>query len=498
MRDELVTNYAARPAGVWDTKKGSNAWYTLPILLLWSAPVVLTLLSIPDNVVVATTAIAAVVSAGLILVRPEVFLVALPFFGLLSPIAGFWSVFGLKLLLSDLLFIFLAIHITILFLTDRMRFSWGAFLSLPMSFSILFVVSSLAGLSLNSLTSLKPVLYLFQLTIVYVYTARFAADEEGRWTSIRAWLVASGLGALLLIHAYFTGRPLIEFKVDPDSVVVDVERLQDLFRATYYYAGFHLILGIAIVVSTLELMLGKARSAFVILLLPLLLAALLLMMAKTAIISVLLAVLAVLTILWSVQRRKALRAVAYIAVVVGVVYVAVFGMMTTIGDVQGDFWTERAISVGSLEIRLKVFAEALSAWLSAPLHIVVGMGPDFLDSSGNPQMTTDYKFSPETGVAEGTVDSGWISYLIELGVIGFTVLVSMVVTSVQVLLRSIRQMRSSSMADGAAIYVLGSLLFLIAALSTQMLGYSKLTWWPLQLLAIGLMYDRRSYTGVRE
>jgi hypothetical protein len=44
--------------------------------------------------------------------------------------------------------------------------------------------------------------------------------------------------------------------------------------------------------------------------------------------------------------------------------------------------------------------------------------------------------------------------------------------------------------DATAVYVLGGLFFLIVALSTQMLGYSKLMWLPFQLLIVGLMHKR--------
>jgi len=44
--------------------------------------------------------------------------------------------------------------------------------------------------------------------------------------------------------------------------------------------------------------------------------------------------------------------------------------------------------------------------------------------------------------------------------------------------------------DAPAIYVLGGLFFIVVALSTQMLGYTKLTWFPFQLLIIGLGHKR--------
>src|SRR5436190_8952245 len=92
-----------------------------PVLIagLWSMPIGLYLVSIPQQIVFASMLCAAVVSCGLILFKPKAALVALPFFTLLSPVAGFLDFFDARFLLSDLLFAFLGIQVLLLIYKTR-------------------------------------------------------------------------------------------------------------------------------------------------------------------------------------------------------------------------------------------------------------------------------------------------------------------------------------------------------------------------------------------
>src|ERR1044072_1324005 len=124
--------------------------------------------------------------------------------------------------------------------------------------------------------------------------------------------------------------------------------------------------------------------------------------------------------------------------------------------------------------------------------MILGTGPDFLDGSGEPGIVHLFTFSAITGLTEGTVDSGWLSYLIELGLIGFTLLVAAFARSIRSLIRHLRRVDDPAIQNTQAIYVLAGVLFVSVALCTQMLGYTKLTWFPFQLLIIGIMHAPQS------
>ena len=56
------------------------------------------------------------------------------------------------------------------------------------------------------------------------------------------------------------------------------------------------------------------------------------------------------------------------------------------------------------------------------------------------------------------------------------------------MLKYLKQIGDSALGSTEPVALLGALFFIAIALSTQMLGYTKLTWLPFQLLIIGLMH----------
>lgn len=471
--------------------KGAPTGCGLRIALAWSAPVVMTLLSVNQQSIVASAIVAALISTGSILMAPRNVLIALPFFALLSPVAGFLPILGSSLLLSDLLFILLAFQCAVLFASNRIRVHLASVTSLITLLAVLFFLSSIIGLQVGTLVSLKSLLYLLQLLLLYVYTTRFSQDEHSWCSILNAWIGATCLGAFLLIQAYMTGTKLSNFKYALDAQVPAPPPIIALFRADYYYTGFHYALGISIVVLLLQLVLSKSVKLFAIMALPVLLVALLLMLTKTTIISIAVAMLCVLIVLLCVRPTKTLRTVAWLVALLGIGYAFVlFAFLNRLDHIQAALWIDRAFGSSSFNTRVEVIHQALSSWLAYPLQLVVGLGPDFLDGSGDPNIVTAFKFSPITGDVEGTVDSGWVSYLIELGVLGFVSLVALTYKSIATMLTYVRRIPRSGVQDPVAFYILGGLVFVVVALFTQMLGYSKVTWLPFQLVIIGLMHKR--------
>jgi O-antigen ligase len=153
-------------------------------------------------------------------------------------------------------------------------------------------------------------------------------------------------------------------------------------------------------------------------------------------------------------------------------------------DTQIGLIINRIFSVSSLLIRLEVYLQAIAVWSDSPWAILVGYGPDFLDNSGDALLSEPLKTSAITGYVEGTLDSAWLSYLVEFGLPGFLLLCALFFSCI---VRACRGLLCSKILDDSAYAVaslLGGLLFLAMAMSTQMLGYSKTSWLPLQLLVV--------------
>ena len=141
-------------------------------------------------------------------------------------------------------------------------------------------------------------------------------------------------------------------------------------------------------------------------------------------------------------------------------------------------------NLSSLSVRFIVYKVALLEFISNPIGLIFGMGPDFLESANS----ISFK-ALDNGYSEGTVDSGLISYLIELGLINFCLLIYFIFKSIKKSYKdSIKNLINNNSKSNIPLYIYISIIFLLIALSTQMLGYTKTSWFPFQLILIGTLY----------
>jgi hypothetical protein len=462
------------------------------IAAAWALPVVLLVLpNAGEGAVTVTALFAAVISCVAIVNQPCAVLVALPFFALLSPVAGFFDVGGVQILLSDGLFVLLGIQLLVLAVTNRVQLGRSLSAQLGTFIALFYVLSTLVGALTGTLISLKPLLYIVQLAIIGLYTKTFAITD-GDWKAIiNSWLIATGLGAVLLINAFLSGRSLSSFEAPTGVSAIDRTTLEYLFRADYYYTGFHFAVGLSIVILLFRVLLGersRQRIASVVAVVVLTIA-LLMMLNKTAILSIALTLVIVFTLIFpSLPRGMALRTLGGFMLFALGSYVLISKVLFgSLGEVQQELWGQSAVGTSSLGIRLSVYVSALDNWTARPIQVLLGMGPDFLDRSGDLGMMELFRRSSATGLAEGTVDSGWISYLIELGVISFVALATLIALATHSAYRRVIRARLMAVDGTLAVTVFAGLVFVTFAMTTQMLGYTKVTWFPFQLLVIALM-----------
>lgn len=456
------------------------------VALLWLAPVLLTLVSAPEAAIMSTTALAAVVCAAAHVMRPASIVVTLPFFALLSPVTGLLDLGGARLLFSDLLFGLLAVQAALSVITRPSL----AQPRMPVAIrlvAMLFVLSVVVSFAVGYLISLKPLLYLAQLSIVAYFTAAYATRHQDWLTVQRAWLIASVYGAAILLQAYSEGRNLDTLK-DADSVLAAPPGdLLMLFRATYYYNGFHYILGLCVTWACTRLFFPATRVHRLALLLALVLLvpALVATVNKTAIAAVAVAVTTTALALFLRFRREMASTMAWFAALGSGALAAVSWQYAQLAaSTQIDLIIDRLFSASSLFIRLEVFVQALAVWFSSLWAMLLGFGPDFLDSSGNPAYSDALKTSATTGYVEGTLDSAWLSYLIEFGLPGLLLLAALFAGGITKALRGLRCNPRFDERAFAEASLFGGLVFLVIAMTTQMLGYSKTSWLPLQLLVV--------------
>lgn len=458
--------------------------------LLWAAPVLATLLEASPSYVLLLTSLAAAICAAAILQRPQRALIALPFYALLSPMTGLLDFGGAQLLYSDLLFLLLLVQAAFVVVPEVGRSTSQAGAGYFTPLVILFVISVAIGLASGYLVSAKPLVYLLQLILVFVYTRAYVRTPADWLEVLWSWIAATTFGSLILLQAYSAGRNLDNLKEGELVPAAAADDLLSLFRATYYYSGIHYVLGLGIVWLLMRLVFPaplRLRLAQILGLLLLLLA-LIAMVNKTAMAAVVLAATVTMIILLSHFKQQMLKAIVWMAALAAVGGATLGWQYYQLSqETQLDLIVDRLGSSSSLSARFDVYAQAMQLWISSPTGVMVGFGPDFLDNSGDPAYATPMKVSKESGYEEGTVDSAWLSYLIELGLPAALLLAMQFGTCMKY---AIRRLKSAMTLDDdayAAATLIGGLSYLAIAMTTQMLGYSKTSWLPFQVIFVSFM-----------
>jgi hypothetical protein len=145
--------------------------------LLWTIPVVMKLISMPDSLMISTSIVISLYCFINIWIIPYSALIALPFLTLLSPMIGFLNFpFG-KALLSDIFLVILMFQLVVLLLRKIDLLTQFTFNRTLLIISCLFIISLFFGFLTGVISGLKPLLYFIQLFVIYFYTTTYAKSE---------------------------------------------------------------------------------------------------------------------------------------------------------------------------------------------------------------------------------------------------------------------------------------------------------------------------------
>ena len=450
--------------------------------ILWSVLVLLSILSFDIKIISSFTYVVFLISIFLTLIKPKNHLIVLPFFAFLSPIAGYQS---LNLLFSDFYFCFLLVHIICLLITKKIKLHTSQeFYILSTMFS-LYVLSVILANLIGNLSSFKPLIYPIQFALIYILTVSFANSNKWCYIVLKSWILTVFLGCLLIINSYLNGIELIGFSNNLDQI--NVNDISYFFRASFYYGGFGFSLGIVLLCLIIKQFFAtKLSDKIIVLLLSLFcFSTLLMIFNKTVFVSILFALCIFILKYYNFLSRKTKRNLLFLFVSLSVIISS--SIIFIINKIENDqfFYLLASIeNLSSLSARFIIYKVALLEFISNPIGLIFGMGPDFLESANS----LSFKASGN-GYYEGTVDSGLISYLIELGLINFCFLIYFIFKSIKKSYKdSIKILINNKSKSNIPLYIYISIIFLLIALSTQMLGYTKTSWLPFQLILIGTLY----------
>ena len=352
---------------------------------------------------------------------------------------------------------------------------------------LLYFISTIVGYLIGNLTSLKSLIYLLQFVLIYILTISYVDSKKWSKMLLIAWTLTIFLSSILVINSYFNGIELINFG-DDFYEQVNKNDINYFFRASFYYGGYIFSVGIVLLcLFVRQLYLTKLSDKITGLLISLVcLIALLLTFNKTVFVSLLAALSIIIFKYYNFSTKKIKRKFFYFFISLFIILTTfIISITNKIDNNQILYLFASVENLSSLNARFIVYKTALINFFDYPLGWVFGMGPDFLENVNS----IDFRMS-NRGYYEGTVDSGYISYLIELGFINFILLLYLLFKSLKVSYRaSIDGLINYDSKNNISLYMYISMIFLCVALSTQMLGYTKTAWFPFQIILIGYIHN---------
>jgi hypothetical protein len=451
------------------------------LFLVWMLPVIFTIVSSNTILIHNVTLIIGIISTFMILRKPQYILLGLPFFALLSPIGGMFELFNVRVVLTDWLIFFLIFHMGYIVLQkgkiSSFRFSKNSVLVYLLPFLIIYLISFIIGYLYGYIISFNPLYYLLCYIVIYFYFTKYSYREIDWLAIYDAWLYASILGSIVLINSLITGSHLLNFNTMEPDILVNKNSINYLFRASYYYAGFHIVSAVLFIGVLLRLIFANNKFVdYLIGLVSLLIlfAALVIMLNKTAIIAVGISSIFSCVILSVYYQR--LR-IGMIFLVIGMIPLMLMVLLPS------ELRVESLTSFSSLEARIQVWIGALRQISIDPHIILIGAGPDFVET-GNQAISQIFRTAVDSESIEGGLDSTWLTLFVEFGILGVVIIIGLFFASFKILFRSMRQLAKSKIHSHLFLSIFGGIMVLTLVFFTQSIGYAKISWLPFQMILI--------------
>lgn len=455
------------------------------LVAVWSAPLACYLAETPLAITASVGLVAMVTSLVVSTMVKPWFAMTVPFVAVLAPVVSM-SPFGFeRILLSDLFVLGAVVLLSQQWLMTGAPIALSQRARLVGLGGVLAVISW--AVSLDPVSSLPGLLNICLFGAVYLITVQTITSEALARKVVWAWVIAAFLGAVLTVHGYIQGTPLLfgSEGLGGSDYVTQVRQSQFFYRANYFYSNFFFVIGLAGVFLFIRAFeaervserLGCRFGLFI------LLGVLFLMNNKSALVG--LAVIVVLEVAFFRFGRsgfpRALR-VLWATLIVAVIIMSV-GMAgrVLVGEGQWESAVERLSDLESLKIRLQIVQGVAEYVVSSPKVLLVGLGPDVttrMAGSGNPvieMMLTN----PVTGSVEGAIDSTYVTMLVEYG--GLFV-AAVLVVAVQTL-RDLSRYTSKHQGTVARALRAIVLWWMVVGLA-QATGTSKMAWAIVQVVAV--------------
>lgn len=403
----------------------------------------------------------------------------LPFIALLSPIFGKKQILGLNLLLSDYytLFILMFVVLSQIKNLNKIKFDIKTFI---IFFSL--IISVCLNFFIGNLITIKPAISIIQISIICISTKLTISNHFEIRRVLLNWFISIVLVSILMIGSFYNGINLNDVDLDMSFNINDYKNTIDelSFRISYFYSNIGFSLGCGVIIALMLLNNSKILFHKIILSLSFLFLIFVLLLSgmKTSI-------FLLFFIIFALNFKKnIINNIKYLFIITTSFFLFTYLILN---DVTRDLFFERFTSGTSLYIRFEVYKNAFNEFLKYPLNWIIGLGPEFLTGAGNKIISTPFYVNSRSGVEEGTVDSTYVTILIEYGLLIFSIILLYIYKLIAKFFIIFRSNQTSYFKDYVGLYSI-FFLFITGGL-TQIVGLSKVSWLFFEsIVMIGILH----------
>jgi len=402
---------------------------------------------------------------------------SIPFIALLSPLATNGRF--MTMLPSELFIILITFYALLYFIIQRKHTiniktgdSYLLFL-VPIIF-ISYLLSFEIYLLLKSIISWIIIFSVFILTKIVLKSDK----DVNNFLSMVA--CAAFYNSLIIIAAYLNGVILSSFMISESPEIFDLESYSYFVRASNFYQNIMFVFGPATLIFISKAFESKNLISSIIFLMTagIILSTLLLLQEKTGLVALAGSILVILFLklfFFKLPRSPKIhmhkKMIAY-------------SMIPLIAYFLFDFFSEintYVLDLSSFTVRLCVYESTISVLMDNPARLLFGFGPDSSNLLSSSQIL---KAQQCLSSQQGAIDSGWMTFLFEYGLIFISLLL---IFNLYVLIQLIYFIKSRHHLQNFYLILFSIFIFINLAALTDVVGTAKVAWVYTQFFAIVLI-----------
>jgi len=334
----------------------------------------------------------------------HIFINSIPFFILLAPLTHKISNF---FLLSELIMIISSFLVIFIIYKKKFPFNYNFINFLLLGLFFVFVLSYLFSNEYSRL--LKGLINAIFLSSTFLLTSTILKKKEDVDSFLKSIIFSACYASILMLVASNSNVNLNDFtqiiKLKSDYIPTEISQLSFFYTGIFFITSSALILTFGKILNEKD----KFHKILFILIFILLLFTIGRQFNKTVFVSLFLIGLTYITIV-SLEKFSLKNII---------IFVLIFFILALFFKLQ-EHYSYRSISLASLKARYLVFSSAINVLKENPSILFLGLGPESLFRLGNHELILKAK-STVYGT-EGAIDSAWLSYIFEYGIIFATFL----------------------------------------------------------------------------